>query len=210
MESKYTVKSSFEKPKKIFPTHTSEFMNKVNENAKGTDPKYVGVIDELFYEFYDEALKNGSNITPEAWKSFHKEKRNTKKGKKAVKAKLKEMKSAIRSITNEMIEEWYDFFVYEQTFYGKHQEFLIKDYFDSLGINVEMRRSTIKKNKIDLLVGNIPCQVKPFDSRNPSRNRPIEKDVTYIYYEKGENITFYWDSPELDELIKKQEEKNNG
>src|SRR5690554_4606887 len=160
MEKKVTLQSDFEKPFVEFPTHTKEFMNKVNERANGTDPKYVGVIDDLFLEYYLESLDNQVEINPKTWKEFHKTKKSTRSGKAAVKRKLREMKAAIRSITNEMIEEWYDFFLYEQTFYGKHQEFLIKEYFEEMDISVEINRTKISTNKIDLVIGGINCQVK--------------------------------------------------
>lgn len=206
MEVKVSVQSILEKPVKKFPTHTSEFMNKVNERAKGTDPKFVGVIDNLFKNYYLECTDNNIKMSPKTWKEYHdKNVKTTRKGKASVKRKLKEMKAAIRSISDEMIMEWYDFFLYEQTFFGKSQEFLIRDYFYNLGVTVEFDRKNISENKIDIIIGGINCQVKPFDSRNPSQNRPIEKDITYIYYSKyDEKIDFYWDSRELDNLVNKK------
>ncbi|HPX33429.1 MAG TPA: MjaI family restriction endonuclease [Erysipelotrichaceae bacterium] len=184
-------------------------MNKVNERARATDPKYVGVIDDLFREYYLEILDNKNELGPESWEKFHKSKKSTFEGKSALKNKLKEMKSAVNTITNEMIESWYDFFLYKQTFYGKHQEFLIMKHFEELGKKVEIIRSNISENKIDLIVEGVSCQVKPYDSRNPSRNRPLDNDITYIYYKKEKKgIDFYWDSAELDNLNKKEGEEN--
>lgn len=202
MESKYTVTAKIKKPFIPFPPHTKEFMNKVNERASGTHAKYVGVIDDLFYDYYLNCLELEIEMNIESWKAFHTKKIDIEAGKKAIKNKLKEMKEAINKITDQMIEEWYEFFLFNQTFYGKHKEFLIKEYFESLGLTVEMKRPVIGENKIDIVVGNLNIQVKPYDSRNPSMNRPMAENIIYIYYKKSDTeISFLWDSDVLDNLI---------
>lgn len=209
MEEKYTVNARIEKPFIAFPTHTKEFMNKVNERASGTHPKYVGVIDEVFYDYYVYCSEQDVEMTIDTWRVFHKNNIgiDTDGGKKAIKKKLKEMKKAIASITDEMIDDWYEFFLYNQTFYGKHMEFLIKEYFESVGLEVVINRPIIGQNKIDMIVQNLNIQVKPYNSRNPSMNRPVSEGVIYVYYQKKNNgISFFWDSKELDQLIN---ERNN-
>jgi hypothetical protein len=204
MEKKVSLKSRIKKPEKEFPIHTKEFMNKVNERAHATDPKYVGNIDDLFRDYYFTSLERKTNLSPENWEIFHKKTmlKSTYKGKKILKKKLKTMKLAISKITNRMIETWYDFFLYQQTYYGKYQEFLIIEYFKELGKKVQFDRKEISSNKIDFVVDEIACQVKPIDSRNPNSNRAIDNKVNYIYYEKVKNgVNFYWESKVLDNLI---------
>ena len=180
-------------------------MNKVNERAHATDPKYVGNIDNLFKEYFLKTKEHKLKLDPKSWKKFHKMQKlsSTLEGKKVLKKKLKIMKTAINEITNKMIEEWYDFFLYQQTFFGKYQEFLIMDYFESLGKKVEINRNIISNNKIDLIVEHISCQVKPLEYRNQSNNIPFSDEIVYIYYKKvKKGIDFYWDSKILDDLLK--------
>jgi hypothetical protein len=200
------INDSLEKPKQTLPRYTSNVLNKANGHARSTYPIYVGKIDKVFPEYMKHCARKKLVVNYKTWEEYHKKKfpEALIKGKAKLTEKINEMKMYINGIDDELIEQWYKFFIYNQTFYGKYREFMISQYFESRGINVTSR-SAGDSNKIDLIVNGIPCQIKPFGTNNANLNEEKAKGVVYIYYKKEKgHVIFNWDSPKLDALLPKE------
>lgn len=164
--------------KREFPKYVTQLLNLANQNAQGTRPRVVGQLTDLIQECPEK--------TYEGWKAWHLKRRpkGIKDASEKITAMVENLKKAITQIDVNMIKDWTEMLVLEQTFIGlRFQEAILKKIAKHYKTNYRLALSSEEKQGIDGFVGETPLSIKPSTYKIKKALRE-EIQATIVFYEK--------------------------
>ena len=161
-----------------FPKYTTQIMNLANQNAQGTRPNVVGQLSELIQVFEGETFND--------WISWYEKLHPTaiSSAVSRISKMVENLKIAIQSIDDEMIEKWVKDLVHNKTFFGlKIQNIILKKLAEDLKVVTRLATAEEEAKNIDGCIGETPVQIKPITYKQ-KQALPEEIYIDIIYYDK--------------------------
>lgn len=163
---------------KEFPRYTTQILNLANQNAQGTRPKVVGQLSEL--------IKECPEKTYEGWKRWYLERHPEAidNACEKIDEMVKNLRSAIEKIDENMIRDWVEDLVLEKTFIGlRFQEIILEKV--AVGKEKDYRISTPEEETkgVDGFIGEEAVSVKP-STYKAEQALTEQIDAKIIYYKK--------------------------
>ena len=187
-------------PTKIreWPTYSTQILNICNANGKGTTPKNIGSLKELWEQMRSEGIRPSL----ENWFDYL----NKHYGHEIVDGAAKRIWNMVQKmqqdhiITKEMCHDYAMEVIYHKTALGMaHEEQAVMraaEYFNS-----EYRFSTKEEEAqgIDAWICDTPVQIKPddYEGRNRSNIKFDQTKTLMITYSETNKGTFYIKNPEI-------------
>ena len=167
-----------------FPKYTTQIINLANQNAQGTRPKVVGQMSELINEFPGREL--------DEWSKWYQLKKSDaiKAATKRISHMIECFRTAIKTIDDELIEQWVTDLVINKTFIGmKFQKSILIAV--SRIYNATWRLSTPDEESrgIDGYIGNKAVSIKP-DTYATMNTLPETISCPIIIYTKSEKEVY--------------------
>ncbi|MFA5270361.1 MAG: MjaI family restriction endonuclease [Patescibacteria group bacterium] len=166
--------------KEEFPKYVTQILNLANQNAQGTRPKVVGQLSDLIQQFpgktYDE------------WKEWYLAKHPdaVQDAVGRISAMVENLKVALSSIDQNMIERWVKELVLEKTFIGlRFQESVLKKLSEIKKLPYRLSVPAEEARGIDGFIGDSPVSIKPITYK--TKNLQENLAGTIIYYEKKDD-----------------------
>lgn len=175
-----------------FPKYTTQILNIVNNNARGTRPEVVGQMSELIQKFPGKTISEWIE-----W--YDAEKPDAiENAAERIYTKFLEMKEAMERIDKELIREWVKDLIYTKTFCGlKFQEAIIAFVAKELNRSYRLANVAEEARGIDGFIGDKPVQIKPATYKIEARLGEIIT-APIIYYKKGKDgISIEYDRADL-------------
>lgn len=163
----------------VFPKYVTQLLNLVNSNAQGTRPRVVGQMTEL--------LEESGARTEAEWRSYYDEHmpNGIAAATSRIKQKLTEMRWAMNSITDEMVEAWVCDLVYTKTFTGlRVQEVILAYLAEKVGASYRIATVEEEAKGIDGWINDHPVQVKSITYKTAMMRSSEVINAPIVYYEK--------------------------
>jgi hypothetical protein len=182
--------------RRSWPKYSTQLMNLANQNCKGTNPKNVGSIKEIWTEF----RTTNADPTLQNWVDFY----NNKMGESVLDQAGKNIhaminKMGIKTIDQAMCIDYAKEIVYNKTHMGMAGEEMAvmaaAKYYE-----MPYRFSTPEEESkgIDAWIGDKPVQVKPHDSAFKAHvHNHADKDKTLVVTYADKKSTCYIHNPEF-------------
>lgn len=167
-----------------FPKYTSQLINLANQNARGTRPKVVGKLSDLFPEFEDDT----DEVTITKWREWYLSKYPDAISNATDKIwkQVENLKDAIVLIDKEMVMNWVKDLVITKTYSGLYfQQAILERLSTILGFPYRLATAEEESKGIDGYVGDTAYSIKP-DTYKFTNARSISDDVNVkmVYYTK--------------------------
>jgi len=166
--------------KEEFPKYVTQILNLANQNAQGTRPKVVGQLSDLIQQFPGK--------TYEEWKEWYLAKHPDAIGDAIgrISNMVDNLKTALVSIDQGMIERWVRELVLEKTFIGlRFQESILKKLSEIKGLPYRLSTPEEESHGVDGFIGDTPVSIKPVTYK--TKNLQENLVGTIIYYEKTDD-----------------------
>lgn len=165
-----------------FPLYTSQLMNLANQNAKGTSPRVVGQLSELFPEY----LENAGSVSVHDWKDWYYDRfpDAVENATDKVFNQILNLQDAIKLIDKDMVHQWVEDLVINKTFNGMYvQTAILSKLADILGTTYRLADTKEESRGIDGYVGTTPYSIKP-DTYKTMGRLPEMINIQMIFYRK--------------------------
>lgn len=163
---------------KEFPRYTTQILNLANQNAQGTRPKVVGQLSEL--------IKECPEKTYEGWRKWYLERHPEviDNACEKISEMVKNLRSAIEKIDEDMIKDWVEDLVLEKTFIGlRFQEVILKKVAAEKGEDYRISTPEEEAKGVDGFIGEEAVSVKP-STYKAEQALSEQIDAKIIYYKK--------------------------
>jgi len=161
-----------------FPKYSPQLLNLANQNAQGTRPSVVGQMSELIQEFSGQSI--------EEWEKWYIERHPDaiNKATQKIKEMIKNFKSVITLIDDEMISTWVKDLVIIKTFIGlKFQEAILSKIANLIKTTYTLATPEEESKGIDGYIGDQPVSIKP-ETYKSKKSLQEEINVKLIFYNK--------------------------
>lgn len=161
-----------------FPKYVSPLINLANQYAQGTRPKIVGQMSELIQQFSGKTLAE--------WEKWYlKEKPDAiKNATERIVQTLSNLRDAMGTIDQQMVEKWVRDLVIVKTFAGlRFQEAILKKGAEIKKARYRLSKPDEESQGIDGFIGDIPVSIKPRTYKAKDL-LPEHINTKLIYYEK--------------------------
>lgn len=161
-----------------FPKYTAPLINLANQYAQGTRPRIVGQMSELIQQFSGESLSE--------WEAWYLEQKPDaiRAATEKIIGMLQNLRNAIDSIDQAMVEQWVRDLVVVKTFIGlRFQEAILKKGAELKGTNYRLAEPDEESKGIDGYIGGVPVSIKPHTYKAKAA-LPEHIGARIIYYKK--------------------------
>ena len=167
----------------VFPKYTSQLINWANQNARGTRPKVVGQLSEMFPEYRSQT----DNVSLDGWSKWYDEHNPNaiEQATDKIMLHVANLKKAITLIDRDMVKSWVNDLVIAKTYNGLYvQEAILLKLAEQMGEPYRPASPQETARGINGYVGDTAYAVKPSSFKSMDR-LPEAVNVKMIFYTKS-------------------------